>query len=123
MTILWLSDALPSSIAGELPDYAQALGQITSPFHILDLGIVFPGFFVAAFFLYKKRPFGYVLAPSFLAFSMVLSLSMLVIVLVEWLRGFSLDTESLLIFPIVLIISGTIFVRLMRRGIQPVAAE
>ena len=114
MSVLWLSDAIPASITGILPESATESGLITAPFDVLDLGLMFPGFFISAFLLYTKRALGYLLAPSFLTCLLVMGLALVAMVILMALRGFGLEVDSLAIFGTLAIISGLILVRFLR---------
>lgn len=114
MYVLELSEAIPALIAGSVPPSAAMSGLITSPFHVLDLALFFPGFLISAFLLYKKRALGYLLAPSFLGFSLTMTLALTIMVILIAMRGFGLEVDSLAIFGVTTIVCGAILARFLR---------
>ncbi len=65
----WLSDIVPSVIAGTAPEALAEVGLIVNPVHVLDLAFVLPGMALAGALLWRKRPLGYMLAGVLLTFS------------------------------------------------------
>ena len=114
MYVLELSEAIPALIAGSVPSSAARSGLITSPFHVLDLALFFPGFLISALLLYKKRAAGYLLAPSFLGFSLTMTLALTIMVVLIAVRGFGLELDSLAIFGTATVVCGTILTRFLR---------
>lgn len=65
---LWLSEDVPALVAGTVPRSITEAGLLTNPVHVLDLGIVLPALLAAAIALFRRRSFGYYLAPIALGF-------------------------------------------------------
>ena len=56
---LWLSEVLPATLAGTTPSSITEAGLPTSVIYSLDLGIVVPAFALSAYWLWKRRAWGY----------------------------------------------------------------
>lgn len=115
--IFWLSDVIPASIGGTLPKSAADLGLITASFHALDLGVFFPGFLFSAFLLYKKNGFGYLLAPAFLVFAVIMTLCLVFLVIVTALRGLGFILTDVLLFGSAAVTSGIILMNFLKHCI------
>jgi hypothetical protein len=80
-SILWLSEVIPALVAGVTPKSIQDAGLITNPVHVLDLGIVLPGFVIGGIALMRRRPLGYWLVPVLLTFGVLMDLALVGMVL------------------------------------------
>jgi hypothetical protein len=67
--LLWLKEDLPAVWNGTVPADLSAGQFFTNPVHVLDLSLLLPAFLYAGHQLYRKRPAGYLLAPTILCFS------------------------------------------------------
>jgi len=70
--LLWLVEDLPAVLSGAPPKSLAESGLFTNPVHILDLSIVLPAMFIASIQLWRKHPFGYLLFPAMMVFSIVM---------------------------------------------------
>ncbi|WP_415380047.1 hypothetical protein [Halosimplex sp. TS25] len=57
--VLWLSEIVPASVAGTVPESVADAGLPTSVIYSLDLGVVLPAFALSAYLLRQRRPWGY----------------------------------------------------------------
>lgn len=114
ISAVWLSEPIPSTITGALPAVSVLNGHITSPFHLLDLGLFFPAFFVSAYLLYKKQPFGYLLAPAILVFIVIMCSTLIVEIFMLALRGYRFEWDSMVIFVPILVIGSLVLARFLR---------
>jgi hypothetical protein len=79
--LMWLSEALPASLAGVPPQSVVEDGTPTNVIHVLDMGLLLPALVIAAVGLWRKQPMGYALAAALLAnlaFLVLAILSMIV---------------------------------------------
>ncbi len=86
--LLWLADIIPSIASGKVPAILEQTGLLTNPVHVVDLSFLLPGFVVTAMLLKKRHSLGYVFAPTIMAFSIVMTLSIATIVFYEYAKGF-----------------------------------
>ncbi len=110
---LWLSDAIPQSILGELPKNAIDIGFPTSPFHIIDLALLFPGFLISALLLSKKKAIGYFLAPSYLALLSIFGFILEILSIYLMIMGIGL-IEDIIIFGLIPLISIIVFIKFLK---------
>ncbi len=111
---LWLSEILPSTFTGILPESAAFSGLITAAFHALDLGVFFPAFMVSAVLLFRKQGFGYLLAPAFITFSTIMSLCLVFLdFMISW-KGMGFSVVELVQYGSMAAVSAFFLVRFLR---------
>lgn len=59
VAFLWLSEILPAILAGTTPPSITEAGLTTSVIYSFDLGIILPAFALSAYWLHKRRAWGY----------------------------------------------------------------
>ena len=59
ITLLWLSEILPATLAGTTPPSIAEAGLPTSVIYSFDLGLIVPAFLLTAYWLWKGQPWGY----------------------------------------------------------------
>jgi lysylphosphatidylglycerol synthetase-like protein (DUF2156 family) len=74
--------------------------------HVLDIGLVLPGLILTAVLLMKKHRLGYILAPIFLVFIIVLAAALTGMVILLKAKGLSDDSSVAGIFIALALISG-----------------
>ncbi|WP_225336547.1 hypothetical protein [Halomicrobium urmianum] len=75
LTVLWLSDLLPALLAGTPPPNVAESGQQVLVTHFVDLSVVVPSLTIAAVWLYRDRPWGYLLTGVCLVLGATLAVS------------------------------------------------
>jgi hypothetical protein len=103
---VWLSEALPAVLAGEVPNNVVEEGTPTNAVHVLDMAWILPGMALTSFWLWRKRAIGYALAGALLVF---LALLVLAIVAMMWVAmsvyGQPVAVEMAVVFGILCAIS------------------
>jgi hypothetical protein len=115
MTAFWLITGISASVTATLPDYAVQSGFATSPFHVLDLGIFFPGLVVAAALLRRRSAFGFLLAPVLVVYSTVMTSCLIEQALVLQARGFDGGLEFAPVFAAVFGFGIVVVAHLLRQ--------
>jgi len=59
---VWLKDILPAIAANATPAALEGTKMLTSPVHVMDLSITLPMCVLAGIWLWRRRPWGYVLS-------------------------------------------------------------
>jgi len=59
--LIWLSDVLPATFSGTIPQRLKDLQTVSNPVEINDLAIVMPLLFVAGIWAWQHKPAGYVI--------------------------------------------------------------
>jgi hypothetical protein len=77
LCVLWLSQIIPFFTRGELPNMIVQAKTPTVFVYVLDLGVVVPLALVSAYWLWRDRPWGYVLAGFVLVKAATMGLALL----------------------------------------------
>lgn len=75
--LLWLSEAVPASLAGNPPQSLIDAGTPTNFVQVLDMAWLLPAIMITAVSLWRKRPLGYTLAGALLTHFVLLTLAIL----------------------------------------------
>ncbi len=75
--LMWLSEAVPASFTGVVPQSVQEDGTPTNVIHVLDMGLLLPALIIGALSLLRRRPLGYALSAAFLVNLAFLALAVL----------------------------------------------
>ena len=102
---LWLSDTLPAAIAGTTPESVTSYNLLVNPVHVLDMAIALPGLILAAYLLWQHHEWGYILAPMFLVFLIILTIALAAMMIMVKRAGVSEDTSLVYIFLVLAVIS------------------
>ncbi len=96
--LMWLSEAVPASLAGTVPQSVQQDGTPTNVIHVLDMGLLLPGLAIAAVSLLRKRPLGYTLSAAFLVNLAFLALAVLSMAVFQAWAGEPAPAPMLVVF-------------------------
>jgi hypothetical protein len=75
--IAWLGQIVPATLQGTVPEPILLARTPTSAVHVQDLAVALPLYFLAAVWLWRRRAWGYVLAPILLILADVMLLALL----------------------------------------------
>jgi len=75
--LLWLSETVPASLTGNLPQSLIDAGTPTNFVQVLDMAWMLPALAITAVSLWRKQPIGHTLAGALLTFFVLLSLAIL----------------------------------------------
>ncbi len=75
--LMWLSEAVPASLTGVVPQSVQEDGTPTNVIHVLDMGLLLPALVIGAVSLLRRQPLGYTLSAAFLVNLSFLALAVL----------------------------------------------
>lgn len=84
LAALWLAELVPATVTGTPPALVEEQGPQALVSHFLDLGVVVPSMAMAGVRIWRRRPWGYVLAGVGLVFGAILApsiVSMTVVIL------------------------------------------
>jgi hypothetical protein len=107
-----LSEIIPSTLAGRVPQSAIQSNTPVNLVHALDLTFLLPALFIAAFLLFRNRPSGYALAPSLLALLTIMNLELAVLFVVMARMGCFPMSYPITMFFAILGIGSAILLRL-----------
>lgn len=72
---LWLADVLPAVTSGARPVSLQGTTLATNPVQVIDFAFTLPVSFVAGLWLWRRRPWGYLLGGAMLVLLLIESVS------------------------------------------------
>lgn len=81
--LLWLSEALPASIANKVPVSISDSALITNPVHVLDFTLYLPLMFIAGILLWRRKALGYALSIIMLIFALCTGLNIMSLMIVS----------------------------------------
>ncbi len=96
--LLWLSDALPASLAGKPSQALIDAGTPTNFIHVLDMAWMLPALAITAVSLWRKQPIGYTLVGALLTFFVLLALAVLSMVVFMARAGQPVVIPQIVIF-------------------------
>ena len=85
--LLWLSEDVPSLLAGRTPKSVTDMALPTNPVHVLDLAFFIPAVIATGVQLLKRRSFAHTLAPLSLTFLILTGVPILLTPVVQAWRG------------------------------------
>jgi len=103
--LLWLSEAVPASIAGKTPQSVIDAGTPTNLVHVLDMAWVLPALAITAVSLWRKQPLGHTLAGALLTFLVLLILAILSMVVYTVRAGQPVVIPQVVIFAVLFSVS------------------
>jgi hypothetical protein len=95
---LWLSDIVPAILNNEVPESVSGYNLLVNPVHVIDIAIALPALILTAIFLLKKQKMGFILAPVFLVFIIIMAVALAFMVLETKRQGLTEDSSVALIF-------------------------
>jgi len=111
--LIWMKAIIPALVSGEPPQELREDGLLTNPVHVLDLSFFLPGIFISGILLKRKRPLGYLLAPSLITFCIMMLLTICALIIAMKLSGMASDITMSIIFMAVALMSCFVLVNLM----------
>jgi hypothetical protein len=115
---LWLREVVPALLVGTAPPSVQQNGTATNAVHVLDMAWMLPAFLISAIKLWRKEPFGFVLAGAALSFVVLLALAVLSIVAFFVHAGHPVAGPEVVVFVVVFALSLGLLISYLK-GLQP----
>ncbi|NOT75710.1 MAG: hypothetical protein HOP08_12360 [Cyclobacteriaceae bacterium] len=84
---LWLSEIVPAILHNQPPANLRIINLPTNPVHVLDLALLLPGIFSCGILLFFKKRIGYLLAPVFLVFFILMDLTIALLTVILKTQG------------------------------------
>jgi hypothetical protein len=116
--VLWLKDIIPAMIQYSVPKSVSECQLLVNPVHVLDIAMVLPGLVIIAISLMRRRQTGYVFAPIFLVFIILLAMALIAMVFMLQIKGISEESSLAAIFVMLALISG-IFLSGFMKAMKP----
>jgi hypothetical protein len=103
--LIWLSDAVPASLAGHPSQSLIDNGTPSNFVQVLDMAWMLPAIAITAVSLWRKQPLGYLLAASVLTFLVLLTLAILSMVVFMIRAGQPVVIPQVVIYVTLFIVS------------------
>lgn len=111
---MWLSEVVPATLSGDVPPSAAEAGLPVSAIHSLDLGVVVPAFALSAYWLWKRRAWGYVFTGVLLVKGTTLGLAVLAMIVLMVRDGFAVTAPQIATFVLLSALGVVLVVRYVR---------
>ncbi len=102
---LWLSEAVPALLAGEVPQSVQNNGTATNAVHVLDMAWILPAMLLTAVALWRKHSAGYTLAGALLSYAALLVPAILGMAVMMSASGYPVSAPQIITFGLVFLAS------------------
>ncbi len=106
-TTTYLREDIPAILAGRIPQSVTEMNLPVNFVHVLDLAFLFPGLYITAYFLFRRKAAGYALAPVFLSLLAIMSMELVSIMAVMGRPGPGANLPQIIFF-VVLAVGFTI---------------
>ncbi|WP_265109909.1 hypothetical protein [Halosolutus halophilus] len=114
VAFLWLAEVLPATVAGTTPPSVAEAALPTSVVYSLDLGIVLPAFVLSAYWLQKRRAWGYAFTAVLLVKAATLGLAVLTMAVFQLRDGQLVPVPVLVVFGLLALSSLALLGRYLR---------
>ena len=104
--LLWLSELIPATLSGEVPQSVVDAGLWVNPIHVIDLAVLLPALVIAGWQTLRGMAAGQFLVGPLLVFSVLMGTSIVAAMILMAVEGFE-DT-----LPALLMVSGVVLVSL-----------
>src|SRR6266699_2450702 len=115
--LLWLSEDIPALLTGKIPQTVMESGLLTSPVHVLDLGLLLPAMIITSILLWRRKLLGYLLAIPLLVFSVLTGIGILTTFLAMSREGVPTSVGIEAFIAIIIVVSLVLSV-LFLRGVK-----
>jgi hypothetical protein len=105
--LLWLSELIPATVSGEVPQSVIDAGLWVNPIHVIDLALLLPGFIIAGYLTLQGKASGQFFVGPLLVFSVLMGASIVAAMILMTVEGFK-NTLSPLIM-VMLIVLASLF--------------
>lgn len=102
---LWLSELIPATFSGEVPQSVEDAGLWVNPIHVIDLAVLLPAFILVGYLTLKRKPGGFFVAPL-LTFSVLMGASIVAAMVIMTVEGFDNTLPPLIMMSLVVLTSA-----------------
>lgn len=103
--LLWLSELVPATLSGEVPQSVSDAGLWVNPIHVIDLAVLLPAFIVAGWMSLKGRMAGEFFVGPLLVFSVLMGTSIVAAMVLMTAEGFDNTLPPLVMVSVVVLAS------------------
>jgi hypothetical protein len=103
--VLWLSELIPATLSGEVPQSVIDAGLWVNPIHVIDLAVLLPGFIIAGYLTLKKKAAGQFFVGPLLTFSVLMGVSIVAAMILMTVEGFENTLPPLVMVSVIVLAS------------------
>ncbi|TGN65732.1 hypothetical protein EXE59_18550 [Nocardioides eburneiflavus] len=102
---LWLSELIPATLSGDVPQSVEDAGLWVNPIHVIDLAVLLPAFTLAGYLTLRRQPTGAFFVAPLLTFSVLMGASIVAAMVVMAVGGFDNTLPPLVMVSLVVLLS------------------
>jgi hypothetical protein len=103
--LLWLSELVPATLTGEVPQSVIDAGLWVNPIHVIDLAVLLPGFIVAGYWTLRGQAAGQFFVGPLLVFSVLMGTSIVAAMIMMTVDGFANTVPPLVMVSVIVLAS------------------
>lgn len=103
--LLWLSELIPATLSGEVPQSVIDAGLWVNPIHVIDLAILLPAFIVAGYQTLRGKAAGQFFVGPLLVFSVLMGASIVAAMALMTVEGFGNTLPPLVMVSVIVLAS------------------
>lgn len=111
IVFLWLAEILPATLAGTTPPNIIEANLPVNVIYSLDLGVLTPAFILSAYWLWKRRAWGYAFTAVLLVKIATLGLAVLAMILFMIRDGMAVVLPQVVIFAVISLLALVLMAR------------
>lgn len=104
-TLLWMSELLPATLTGEVPQSVVDAGLWVNPVHVVDLAVLLPAFLIVGYLTVKGRALGQFFVAPLLVFSVLMGASIVAATVLMTVEGFEGTLPPMVMVSLVVLVS------------------
>lgn len=117
LCFMWMGRIVPAMLSGGAPYGLEQYSTLV--IQSLDLGVVVPASFVAAYLLYRRKKWGYLLSAVLVMKALTMTAAVSAMGFNMKLHGVEMPLSDLIVFPVFVVINVVFLVKIVK-GINPV---
>lgn len=103
--LLWLSELIPATLSGEVPQSVAEAGLWVNPIHVIDLAVLLPAFIIAGYLTLKRKAAGQFFVGPLLVFSVLMGASIVAAMVLMTVQGSKNTLPSLVMLSAIVLAS------------------
>lgn len=103
--LLWLSEVVPATVSGEVPQSVIDAGLWVNPIHVIDLAVLLPGFIIVGYLTLRGRASGLFFVAPLLVFSVLMGAGIVAAMILMTVEGFTDTLPPLVMVSLVVLAS------------------
>jgi hypothetical protein len=103
--LLWLSELIPATLSGEVPQSVIDAGLWVNPIHVIDLAVLLPAFIIAGYLTLRGKAAGQFFVGPLLIFSVLMGASIVAAMALMTVEGFENTLPPLVMVSVIVLAS------------------